>query len=87
MRAQSRLYRVSFSGELTYEINIPAHKGPDLWAALLHLRMEKGFLHVGGDTDGTTVPDDVGFGKPARLEGTSLTCLSSFAVCGCPRLN
>ena len=27
--------------------------------------MEKGFLHIGADTDGTTVPDDVGFGKPA----------------------
>ncbi len=30
--------------------------------------MEKGFLHVGGDTDGTTVPDDVGFGKPAAAK-------------------
>jgi glycine cleavage system aminomethyltransferase T len=28
--------------------------------ALLALRTEKGFLHVGADTDGTTVPDDVG---------------------------
>jgi sarcosine oxidase, subunit alpha len=80
--SEARIYRVSFSGELTYEINVPAHKGPALWAslleegrsfgiepfgvdALLHLRMEKGFLHVGADTDGTTVPDDVGFGKPA----------------------
>jgi sarcosine oxidase subunit alpha len=78
----ARIYRVSFSGELTYEINVPADKGRELWTALLeegrsfgiepfgvdallHLRMEKGFLHVGADTDGTTVPDDVGFGKPA----------------------
>jgi sarcosine oxidase subunit alpha len=78
----ARIYRVSFSGELTYEINVPTLKGPELWAALLeegrsfgiepigvdallHLRMEKGFLHVGADTDGTTVPDDVGFGMPA----------------------
>jgi sarcosine oxidase subunit alpha len=30
--------------------------------------MEKGFLHVGVDTDGTTVPDDVGFGKPAATK-------------------
>jgi sarcosine oxidase subunit alpha len=81
----ARIYRVSFSGELTYEINVPANKGLALWAALLeegrsfgiepfgvdallHLRMEKGFLHVGADTDGTTVPDDVGFGKPAALK-------------------
>lgn len=80
--SEARIYRVSFSGELTYEINVPSHKGPEVWAALLeegrsfgvapfgvdallHLRMEKGFLHVGADTDGTTVPDDVGFGKPA----------------------
>jgi sarcosine oxidase subunit alpha len=82
---EARIYRVSFSGELTYEINVPAHKGPQLWAALLeeghelgiepygvdallHLRMEKGFIHVGADTDGTTVPDDVGWGKPAATK-------------------
>jgi sarcosine oxidase, subunit alpha len=79
---EARIHRVSFSGELTYEINVPAHQGSKLWdvlleegrefgiepfgvEALLHARMEKGFLHVGADTDGTTVPDDVGFGKPA----------------------
>jgi sarcosine oxidase subunit alpha len=83
--SEARIYRVSFSGELTYEINVPAHKGPKLWAglleegrgfgiepfgvdALLHARMEKGFLHVGADTDGTTVPDDVGFGKLAAAK-------------------
>ena len=27
--------------------------------------LEKGFLHVGSDTDGTTVPDDVGWGRVA----------------------
>jgi sarcosine oxidase subunit alpha len=82
---ETRIYRVSFSGELNYEINIPSHKGPALAAALLeegrssgiglygvdallHLRMEKGFLHVGADTDGTTVPDDIGWGKPAAAK-------------------
>ena len=80
--SEARIYRVSFSGELTYEINVPSNKGVALWnalldegrqfglepygvEALLHLRMEKGFLHIGADTDCTTVPDDVGFGKPA----------------------
>jgi len=84
---EARIYRVSFSGELTYEINVPAHKAAALWSALLeegqdfgiapygieallHLRMEKGFLHIGSDTDGTTVPDDVGFGKPAASKAT-----------------
>lgn len=31
--------------------------------ALMILRIEKGFLHVGGDTDGTTLPGDVGLAR------------------------
>ena len=38
--------------------------------ALLLMRLEKGFLHVGTDTDGTTVPDDVGWGKVAANKRT-----------------
>ena len=77
-----RIFRVSFTGELTYEINVPAQAGQAVWEALLRagageglqpigldallsLRLEKGFLHIGTDTDGTTIPDDVGWGKPA----------------------
>ena len=80
--APARLYRVSFSGELGYEINVPARQGAALWRALLSagadlgitpfgietlllLRLEKGFLHVGADTDGTTSPADVGWGEVA----------------------
>jgi sarcosine oxidase subunit alpha len=29
------------------------------------LRLEKGFLHVGSDTDGETTPHDVGWGAVA----------------------
>jgi sarcosine oxidase, subunit alpha len=78
----ARLYRVSFSGELGYEINVPARYGATLWAelmktgadfgvtpygleAVLLLRLEKGYLHVGADTDGTTTPADVGWGEVA----------------------
>jgi sarcosine oxidase subunit alpha len=78
----ARLYRVSFSGELGYEINVPARYGASLWSELLKagadfgvtpygvetvllLRLEKGFLHVGVDTDGTTAPADVGWGAIA----------------------
>jgi sarcosine oxidase subunit alpha len=78
----ARIYRVSFSGELTYEINVPASSALTLWETLLQeggplgitpygleslmlMRLEKGFLHIGSDTDGTTVPDDVGWGKVA----------------------
>lgn len=31
--------------------------------ALMLLRLEKGFLHIGTDTDGTTVPEDIGWGE------------------------
>jgi sarcosine oxidase subunit alpha len=78
----ARVYRVSFSGELGYEINVPARHGAGLWRALeaaggddgltpyglealLLLRLEKGFLHVGLDTDGATSPADVGWGEIA----------------------
>ncbi len=75
-----RLQRVSFTGELSYELSIPAGQAASCFAQLLAegkhwglqpfgiealdvLRTEKGFLHVGGDTDGTTNPYDVGFGR------------------------
>jgi len=77
-----RLYRVSFTGELAYEINVRTNAASELWNALMDrggshgiqpfgldalllMRLEKGFLHVGSDTDGTTVPDDIGWGKVA----------------------
>lgn len=77
-----RIYRVSFTGELSYEINVGPDSARYLWEtllergveqglepigldALLLLRLEKGYLHVGTDTDGTTVPDDVGWGRIA----------------------
>ena len=75
----ARILRASFSGEVSYEINIPANYGLALWEHLLKegatlgvtpygveslmvLRMEKGLLHVGADTDGTTNPLDLGWG-------------------------
>lgn len=74
-----RILRVSFTGELSYEISVPADFGAALWErlyaagqpcglvpfgieSLLVARLEKGYLHVGADTDGSTVPDDIGFG-------------------------
>ncbi|MBV9344559.1 MAG: (2Fe-2S)-binding protein [Gammaproteobacteria bacterium] len=75
-----RVLRASFSGELGYEINLPAERAAWLfervWAhaaavrgslygieALQILRTEKGYLHIGTDTDGTTQPQDVGFAR------------------------
>jgi len=75
MGVPARVFRVSFSGETSYEINLPARHGMALWEALvvrgaipfgteaLHvLRAEKGFILVGQETDGTVTPFDVGMG-------------------------
>ncbi|MES2489728.1 MAG: sarcosine oxidase subunit alpha family protein [Pseudomonadota bacterium] len=73
-----RIARVSFTGELGFEVSVPWSHGRSLWDALvsigkefgmipfgleslLLMRVEKGFLHVGSDTDGLTQPQDVGF--------------------------
>jgi sarcosine oxidase subunit alpha len=83
----ARIVRVSFSGELSFEINVPAGDGAAFYRAILEagaafditpygvetlmvLRTEKGYLHVGSDTDGSTIPDDVGWGHVARKKAT-----------------
>ncbi|HTL92707.1 MAG TPA: glycine cleavage T C-terminal barrel domain-containing protein, partial [Steroidobacteraceae bacterium] len=75
-----RVLRASFSGELGYELNLPADEARGLFArlwqraaelggvpygieALQVLRIEKGYLHIGTDTDGTTLPADVGLAR------------------------
>ncbi|MGM9482011.1 2Fe-2S iron-sulfur cluster-binding protein [Roseateles sp. NT4] len=77
-----RVMRASFSGELGYEINVPAlhtkalierlwqtgrSAGLDVGLygveALMLMRLEKGFIHVGVDTDGTTLPQDIGMAR------------------------
>lgn len=76
----ARIVRASFTGEVTFEINIPRDRANELWEKLMKagqpyglspvgidawmlLRTEKGFLHVGADTDGTTSPSDIGWGS------------------------
>jgi sarcosine oxidase, subunit alpha len=75
----ARIARISFSGELQYEIMVPSRYAAALVRALLteegglaprpvgmeawlRLRLEKGYLHLGSDTDGRTTPLDVGMG-------------------------
>jgi len=75
-----RVLRASFSGELGYEVNLPADHAAALlgrlWThaaelgaalygieALQVMRVEKGYIHIGTDTDGTTLPGDVGFAR------------------------
>ena len=85
-----RVLRASYTGELCYELNVPADRGAALWQRLLQLgedlrlmpsgvetlgvlRTEKGYLHVGSDTDGNTTPRDAGWGRIAdRKEGEFL---------------
>ncbi|MEW9305162.1 sarcosine oxidase subunit alpha family protein [Labrys neptuniae] len=75
----SRLYRLSFSGELAYEIAVPAHYGLDLLKALMALAEEMGGCaygtealgvmrvekgHVAGnELNGQTTARDLGLGK------------------------
>jgi sarcosine oxidase, subunit alpha len=71
-----RLFRVSFTGELGFEINLPADFGRSAWDLLretgatrygtetMHvLRAEKGFVIVGQETDGSVTPDDLGLNR------------------------
>ena len=73
----ARVQRVSFTGEMSFEISVPAIHGQSVMEALMNaggnriaplgiealiiLRTEKGYLEVGADTDGTTNALDVGF--------------------------
>ncbi len=73
--------RVSFSGECSYEVSIPAGYAAALWRRLLAagatpygvetaslLRAEKGYILIGVDTDGMTLPDDIGMSGPLRAK-------------------
>ncbi len=76
-----RIARVSFTGERSYEISVHADYGASLWQLLLAagatpygietlslLRAEKGFILIGTDTDGMTLPDDLGMPGPLRAK-------------------
>jgi sarcosine oxidase, subunit alpha len=73
----ARIARISFTGELQYEITVPSRYAVALMQALvvegaglapravgteawLRLRLEKGYLHLGSDTNGRTTPFDIG---------------------------
>jgi len=76
--APGRLFRISFSGELAYEINVPAEYGLDVWERVLEAGEEFGIVPygteamnilrmekghiVGGELNGRASPGDLGFG-------------------------
>lgn len=83
---EARVMRVSYSGETSYEINVPTRHTGELWDILMRhgerhkltpigidawnlLRLEKGFLHPGADTDGTSTPLNVGWDHVLRRKG------------------
>jgi sarcosine oxidase, subunit alpha len=91
-----RVLRASFSGELGYEVNLPADHAEGLlerlWErsgeigaclygieALQVMRIEKGYLHIGTDTDGTTLPQDVGFARGIEHKGANFVGRRSLA--------
>jgi sarcosine oxidase subunit alpha len=74
-----RVYRVSYTGELSFEVNTPSRHGLALWESLMAagqahdicpvgseanhvLRVEKGFLSLAHEVDGTADPYDLGMG-------------------------
>jgi sarcosine oxidase subunit alpha len=79
---EARVQRVSFTGETSFEISVPAIHCSEVFEALMEagateispvgiealirLRTEKGYLEVGGDTDGMTNALDVGFGAVVK---------------------
>ncbi len=83
-----RIARVSFTGDLSFELSIRSAKADLLWdavtatgraqgaaplgiEALSILRAEKGYIMVGKDTDGETMPHDLGFGIPRQKKNTA----------------
>ena len=75
----ARVVRVSFTGELSFEINVAPRDMPALWEKVMEagapfdiapigseanhvLRVEKGFLSLGHEVDGTIDPFDLGMG-------------------------
>jgi len=75
----ARVFRISFSGELAYEINVPADYGRAMWERLIAAGAQFGITpygteamgvlriekgHVAGmELDGRTTPDDLGLGQ------------------------
>jgi sarcosine oxidase subunit alpha len=79
------VWRIGFTGELSYELHVPAGYGLQVWEALLAagadlgarpfgvqaqriLRLEKGHLIVGQDTDGLTRAGSAGLGWAIRTD-------------------
>ncbi len=94
----ARVVRVSFSGECSFEVNVPSDRAADFMVqclktgaplgitpygieTLMVLRLEKGYMHVGSDTDGMSTPDDVGWGEVANNKPDDFIGKRSLSLC------
>ncbi|MEA5357966.1 2Fe-2S iron-sulfur cluster-binding protein [Amycolatopsis sp., V23-08] len=88
----ARVCRISFSGELAYEINVPSWYGLALWESIVDagatpygtetmhvLRAEKGYPIIGQDTDGTVTPQDLGMSWAVSKKKADFLGKRSFA--------
>ncbi|HYC14138.1 MAG TPA: glycine cleavage T C-terminal barrel domain-containing protein, partial [Stellaceae bacterium] len=80
-----RVFRISFSGDLAYDIYAPAGYGTEIWERLMQAGAEFGITpygidalntlriekgHVaGGELDGRVTADDLGLGRMIKAEG------------------
>ena len=80
-----RIFRITFSGELAYEIHVPSDYALSVWEALIRLGEEFDITPygtealsmlriekghiVGGELDGRTTAADFGFGRMQKTEG------------------
>ena len=80
-----RLFRISFSGELAYELAVPANTAAAVWAAVLAAGQPFGLApygldalntmriekgHItGAELNGNTSAEDLGFGKMLKKQG------------------
>ena len=92
----TRLARVSFTGEMGFEVNVPTDYGlackrrsgrrrsraaPAFTGSTrCWLRAEKGFIVVGQETDGTVTPDDVGMGRMIAMSKPDFVGKRSLAL-------
>jgi sarcosine oxidase, subunit alpha len=89
----ARVCRVSFSGELAFEVNVDGRRGLDVWSRIyaageitpygtesMHvLRAEKGYPIIGQETDGTVTPQDLGMDWIVSKQKRDFVGLRSFA--------
>jgi sarcosine oxidase subunit alpha len=80
-----RVFRLSFTGEASFELHHPAHRSSELWRALMHLgrdldikphgidvlfalRLEKGHIIVGMDTESDSTPRRLGLDWAVKMD-------------------